>query len=332
MTCINPVEGCMSVVMVQFDPVAATCDDEVMKNIETIRTYVKRAKASFPGVDIVVFPEYSTTGFAYYSYHYLFSTEIPGRFTDELAKIASDYNVWLVASIVEKHADPERMPYNGMLIFNSKGEIALKYRKVNPWVPKEPWSPGEGVPVCEGPKGSKLAVMLCYDGDLPEPAREAAWKGANVIFRPSKYMYPWNQVWDITNRCRAYENTAYVVGVNTVGEDESYSYFGRSMAVDFEGNIINHMDGTAGMIKVDLYPHLVDLAREQRVSNNHFFNLKHRGYTGFPPNGDASNPYTIYSNWDHIPEQYSTPPAMIDEIAGQARKVLAEQKKKICEK
>lgn len=332
MTCINPVEGCMSVVMVQFDPIAATCDDEVHQNIDTIRDYVKRATNSFPGTDIVVFPEYSTTGFAYYSHHYLFATEIPGRFTDELSKIASDYNVWLVVSIIEKHADQERMPYNGMLIIDNNGDIALKYRKVNPWIPKEPWTPGESVPVCDGPKGSRLAVTLCYDGDLPEPSREAAWKGATVIFRPSKYMYPWNKVWDITNKCRAYENMAYVVSVNTVGEDDSYSYFGGSMAVDYEGNVINRMDETAGMIKVDLYPQLVDAARQQRVSNNHFFNLKHRGYTGVPPRGEQSNPYTIYSEWDKIPPRFDSPPPMMDEISDQARKVLNEQKRKMCGK
>ena len=50
-----------------------------------------------------------------------------------------------------------------------------KNRKLQPWVPVEPWAPGNlGMPVCDGPKGSKLAVCICHDGMFPELAREAA--------------------------------------------------------------------------------------------------------------------------------------------------------------
>jgi len=312
---------------VQFNPLAATHREEIDKNIETIRKYVRRAANSFPGVDLIVFPEYSTTGFAYYSYHYSFATTVPGPETEKLSEIASEAGVWLVVSIIEKNANPDCMPYNAMLVINPTGKVALKYRKMNPWNPKEPWFPGEEMQVCEGPKGTRLAVMLCYDGDLPEPAREAAWKGATVIIRPSKYMYPWNKVWEVTNRARAYENIAYVVAVNTVGEDESYSYFGRSMVVDFEGNIINEMDGTAGMIKVDIFPQMVTNARKQRCSNNHLYNLKHRGYTGVPPYGVSNNPYSVYREWDKIPPEFTEPPDRMFPIADAARKILQKQKK-----
>ncbi len=327
MTCINPIQGALSVVMVQFNPIAAKSHEEIDQNIATIRNYVQRATKSFPGVDLVVFPEYSTTGFAYYSYHYLFASTVPGEITEKLSRVASEAGVWLVASVVEKNPNPDLMPFNAMLVINPAGEIALKYRKINPWNPKEPWSPGEEMPVCDGPKGTKLAVMLCYDGDLPEPAREAAWNGATVLLRPSKYMYPWNKIWEITNRTRAYENIAYVIAVNTVGEDESYSYFGRSMAVDFEGDIINQMDGTPGMIKVDIFPELVANARSQRCSNNHLYNLKHRGYTGVPPHGISSNPYSVYRDWDKIPPEFMEAPDQMCPIADEARQILQKQKK-----
>lgn len=50
--------------------------------------------------------------------------------------------------------------------------MILKYRKLNPWVPVEPWKAGDlGLPVCDGPGGSKLAVCICHDGMFPEVAR-----------------------------------------------------------------------------------------------------------------------------------------------------------------
>jgi len=329
MTCINPIsEDALSVVMVQFDPYPATDREGTNRNIKKICDYVDRAVFSFPGVDLVVFPEYSTQGFSYkYISHCEYASTIPGPESEIFQAKAKEHGVWLCVHLIERHEDEKRFPYNAMVLINDKGQIVLKYRKINPWVPKEPWTPGSEVDVCEGPKGSRLAIILCYDADLPEPAREAAWKGANVILRPSKYMYPWENIFEITNRCRALENLVYVVATNTVGEDQSFSYFGRSMAVDFNGEIITQMGGTPGMNKVDLFPRLVDKVPERWLSNNNLINLKHRGYTGVPPEGIKTNPYSIYRDWDYIPPRWSKIPKEALDIARVQRDLLEEVRK-----
>ena len=329
MTCINPLSNdALSVVMVQFDPYPAVDREGINKNIKTICDYTDRAAFSFPGVDLIVFPEYSTQGFSYkYITHCEYATTIPGPESEIFQTKAKEHGVWLCVHLVEKHADEKRFPYNSMILINDKGKVVLKYRKINPWVPKEPWTPGSEVPVCEGPKGSRIAIILCYDGDHPEPAREARWKGANVILRPSKYMYPWENMFEITNRCRAVENLVYVVATNVVGEDQSFSYFGRSMAVDFHGEIITQMGGTAGMNKVDLFPKLVDNVPEQWLSHNNLINLKHRGYTGVPPDGDKSNPYSIYRDWNKIPPRWAKIPEKSMEVANIQRELLKKVQK-----
>ena len=74
---------------------------------------------------------------------------------------------------MEKNPDGGE-PYNTAVIIDPQGEMILKYRKLNPWVPVEPWKAGDlGLPVCDGPGGSKLAVCICHDGMFPEVAREA---------------------------------------------------------------------------------------------------------------------------------------------------------------
>ena len=41
----------------------------------------------------------------------------------------------------------------------TRGELQLYYRKLHPWVPVEPWEPGDlGIPVIDGPKGCKLGA------------------------------------------------------------------------------------------------------------------------------------------------------------------------------
>lgn len=330
MPTISPnAQDALSVVMVQFDPHPATDRQGIDTNVNTICDYVDRAVFSFPGVDLIVFPEYSTMGFSYkYLTHFEFACGIPGAETQRFQEKAKEHGVWLCVHIIECHEQAGMFPYNAMMIINDQGEIALVYRKVNPWVPKEPWTPGSEVGVCDGPKGSRLAIILCYDGDIPEPAREAAWKGANVLLRPSKYMYPWDSIWEITNRCRAIENNIYVVAPNTVGEDRSFSYFGRSMAVDFDGRILVEMGETAGMTKVDLYPQKASQVPNYWFSNSNLLNLKHRGYTGVPPHGVKDNPYSIYRDWDNIPAQWDRIPEKAQEVADIQRQLLNELKDK----
>lgn len=331
MPAMNPCGDAMSVVICQFSPDAATDAEGVRRNITRIEQYVNQACDSFPGVDLVVMPEYTTHGFGFdpYATHLALASTIPGPVTEAYGVIAKKKNVWLCVSVVERAETPERKPYNSMVIINNQGEVALKYRKIFPWCPKEPWTPGEEMNVCDGPKGSKLAVAICSDFDYPEVAREAAWKGANVILRPSKYMYPWDHIWDITNQVRAYENQAYVVAVNHTGRDASYSYFGRSMVVDYDGRILASLGENEGMTKVDIFPKHVEQIRTERISNNYLYQLKHRGYTGVPPAGVSSNPFSIYRDWDSVPKSWQTPPTTAAEaVATVGRQALARAAKK----
>lgn len=129
---------------------------------------------------------------------------------------------------MERNEDPSLPPYNTAIIINDRGDIALHYRKLQPWVPIEPWMPGNmGMPVCDGPKGSKLAVCICHDGMFPELAREAAYKGCNVYIRISGYSTQVNDQWIWTNRTNAWQNLMYTVSVNLAGYDDVFYYFGE---------------------------------------------------------------------------------------------------------
>ena len=55
--------------------------------------------------------------------------------------------------------NPRGNPYNCGLIIDDHGEIKLYDRKLHPWIPVEPWEPGDvGIPVIEGPKGAMRHV------------------------------------------------------------------------------------------------------------------------------------------------------------------------------
>lgn len=164
--------------------------------------------------------------------------------------IARECGLVMVYPFFEKDGDRY---YNTALVFGPRGETLMKYRKVSIPVSRllpgasETWffQPGDlGFPVVDTPAGVRVGLIICYDRNLPEPARCVALNGADLLFVPVTTIAVTRPWWELLLRARAVENVVFVAAPSRVGQDRGgapdATYIGESLIVDPRGEVIAH--------------------------------------------------------------------------------------------
>ena len=287
---LNKSEHGVVVGLVQLQlPVVAT-RPQLAAQAARICELVGKARRNMAGMDLVVFPEYSLHGLSMDTNPEIMCT-LDGPEVASFRAACAEHRIWGCFSIME--ANPGGNPYNSGLVIDDQGELRLYYRKLHPWVPVEPWEPGNlGVPVCEGPRGSKLALIICHDGMFPEMAREAAYRGAEIILRTAGYTAPIRHAWRISNQANAFSNLAYTASVCMCGSDGTFDSMGEGMFCNFDGTVLVEGGGRPDeIVTCELRPDLLREARTGWGVENNIYQLYHRGYVAVK-GGAQDCPYT----------------------------------------
>jgi formamidase len=257
-------------------PVVAT-KAELSQQTTKICGMVAKARKGMPTMDLVVFPEYSLHGLSMDTNSEIMC-RLDGPEVSAFKAACAAEKIWGCFSIMEYN--PNGNPYNSGIIIDDKGELKLYYRKMHPWVPVEPWEPGNlGIPVCEGPNGSKIALIICHDGMFPEMARECAYKGADIMLRTAGYTAPIRHAWQITNQSNSFCNLMYTANVCMCGSDGTFNSMGEGMIVNFDGVPLVTGNGVPDeIITGEVRPRLANEARRAWGVENNIYQLGHRGY------------------------------------------------------
>jgi predicted amidohydrolase len=275
--------------------------DQMHANTDRMLAMIDAAVAGaapFLPVRLVVFPEFAHAAPVYPTVEELrdrLAVPIPNDHTDLLWRKAREHDVYIqTGSMIE--IDP-RWPgvlFNTTCLIGPEG-ILYKYRKVNPWIPYEVHAspldvPGYDeplFPVADTPIG-RLGCAICYDWLFPEALRQLAANGAEVLIRVSAYMDPWGATepmnwWTTVNRCRALENTAYVVAANqgaSLRHYPPYSWPGGSQIVDFDGRMLAEASPGPGerIVVAPIDVTAVRHERETRSGHNMLAHLRTEAY------------------------------------------------------
>ena len=286
--------------------------------------------APFLPVRLVVFPEFAHAAPVYPTLQQLrdrLAVPIPNEHTDRLQAKAREHDIYIQSgSMLEADAHWPGVVFNTTCLIGAQG-ILYKYRKVNPWIPYEVHSSPHELdgyvdplfPVADTPIG-RIGCAICYDWLFPEAIRQLAANGAEVLLRVSAYMDPWGATepmnwWTIVNRCRALENTAFVVAANqgaSLRHYPPYSWPGGSQVVDFDGRILAEASAGPGE-RIVVAP--IDITalrheRETRRAHSMLAHLRTEAYPvysrhGYPPAGGAHEPLSYERNNELIDEAKS---------------------------
>lgn len=190
--------------------------------------------------DLIVFPELATTGVENGVNFNRLAERVPGHQFNVLATKAADFATHIVFGLPTKEKI-ESIFYNAAIAIGPDGEHLGEYRKVHlKGEEKLSFRPGYRFSVFDTAFGT-VGVMLGWDIAFPEAARTLVLQGAEIICVPSAYESPFQREWRAFTVARAVENGVFLLAANRVGDEPSRQYFGESMIVAPNGEIMSHI-------------------------------------------------------------------------------------------
>ena len=284
--------------------------DEMHGNTSRMLAMIDAAvagSAPFLPVRLIVFPEFAHAAPVYPSAAELIeklALPIPNEHTERLEAKAREHGVYVQSgSMLESDQRWPGAVFNTTCLIGPEG-ILYKYRKVNPWIPYEVHASPHDIgdydeplfPVADTPIG-RIGAAICYDWLFPEALRQLAANGAEVLLRVSAYMDPWGATepmnwWTIVNRCRALENTAFVVAANqgaSLRHYPPYSWPGGSQIVDFDGRLLAEASPGPGE-RIVVAPIDVSALRQEREMRRGHQTLAHLRTEAYPVYGQPQYP------------------------------------------
>lgn len=199
---------------------------------------------------------------------------LDGSSVRHMESVAVDTGTMVVYPFFEREGDRF---YNSTVVIAPDGSHAGHYRKAS--VPTQGlypegseqfyFSPGDRpLQVIETPWGFSFGVVICYERNLPEPARCLGLMGADLLLVPVatvEVVRPW---WELLLRAHAVFNIFYVGACNKVGTEDGgapdQAYFGTSLAVDPRGEVLATGSATEpDIVLFDIDRELLDKQRQR---------------------------------------------------------------------
>jgi omega-amidase len=244
---------------------------ENLKNTEALMTETfSQALPKIP--HIICLPELFSTGYDLDKVQ-RHAEQIPGgQTTAFLQQMATKFSAIILASFIEVENESY---YNTAVVIDETGVFLGKYRKIHLFPPmKEPevFSIGGFFQdkLSFKTKSLNLGLLICYDLRFPELSRRVTLDGdTDVLVYLAEFPHPKYETWTRLLQVRAIENQIFVCGINRVGNDPNFQYFGHSVIYDPGGNIIIEGTDKEQVLTAQLNPSIMQKIRSTLPSLQH---------------------------------------------------------------
>jgi predicted amidohydrolase len=243
----TPSQNTVRVAAIQLESQLGNVERNISQSLKMVD------EAGRKGTKLAVLPELSTTGFCLGEDFVKVAESIPGPTTTRFAELAKRHQMYIVCGLAEKSEVPGVI-YNTVALIDPAGNVAGRFRKLHVTLylhttdfldeEREIFRPGNELPVFKTDMGN-LGMLICQDGDYPEPYRVLTLKGAEIISVSVNTPRGFEEMWWKLYCTHAYMNGCFVIACNKVG-DEHYRFEGKEYTAGFFGG--SYIAGPFGQI------------------------------------------------------------------------------------
>jgi predicted amidohydrolase len=210
-------------------------------------------------VDLVVCPELFLSGYNVGRRVVEWAEPVDGPFGSGVAALARENGTAIVYGYPELKGS-ER--YNAAACFDAAGALIANHRKLQ--LPNDhersSFARGDRLTICDI-AGYKVAILVCYDIEFPEPVRACALGGAEIVVAPTALKAEWSFVAHRMIPTRAFENGVFVVYANYAGKEGDWHYLGESCAIGPDGSELARAGRGEEVLRAELDAALIPAAR-----------------------------------------------------------------------
>ncbi len=213
---------------IQIRPVMNDVSANLKRGIKYIR------QASKENVDLIVLPEMWTTGYHLSREAFLkLGEDRYGETVTTIREEAKKANASIICPFIEKIEGDDL--YVSAAVIDNTGDLRGVVRKSVLWGRENKIFKSGNIeyPVFDIKVG-KVGILICYEIEFPETSRLLALQDADMIVCPSVWSVASSHRWDIQLPARALDNTVFIFGVNTVGNNSC----GKSKLVSPLGDVL----------------------------------------------------------------------------------------------
>src|SRR5699024_6236993 len=230
------------------------------KNLEVAETLIRDAKNE--GADLVTLPEYFNFIGEEDEEEANAENIEDGKTVRFLSELAKELNIWVQGGSILELTDEKNKYYNTTLMFNPKGEVVGKYRKIHlfdadvndgpSFLESNTKKSGKEIVTVDA-LNTKIGMSICFDIRFPELYRLLALRGAEIFLVSAEFtLYTGKDHWEPLLRARAIENQGYVIAPGQIGNKPGFQSYGKSMIIDPWGNVVATSPDNVGVIVANL--------------------------------------------------------------------------------